>query len=69
MGETAGVGGEGLKTLGECCVVGQLTQPRWPVFVDPKHACVVYVVCLCYQCVVGCCGGGCHCRNDEEVIR
>lgn len=38
MWETARVGGKGLKTLGERCVVSQLTQPSRPVFVNPKHA-------------------------------
>lgn len=45
MGKAAGISGERLETLSERCVIGELVQPRWPVFVDPKHACV-FSMCI-----------------------
>eukprot|EP00986_Skeletonema_menzelii_P009134 scaffold4066_cov152-Skeletonema_menzelii.AAC.13 len=54
MGKAAGISGERLETLGERCVIGELVQPRWPVFVDPKHACV-FSTCLyggCLPCLL-----------------
>lgn len=61
MGEAAGVGGERLETLCESCVIGELAQPGWSVFIDPEHNLVLgydcgvakeACLCLCIDVIV-----------------